>query len=447
MQERSEIVAAVYSHRDKKEANSALLIVVLLAFALRFVVAAFLIDDVLNPARDHWKFGWETGRLASSLASGHGFSSPLFGQTGPSAWMAPAYPLLLAGVFKLFGIYSTASAWVILTLNCAFGALTCIPLNYIARVSCGPRVAIASAWAWALFPYSIDFSGEMIWSTTLNALLLTTALALTITLERKASAKLWAAWGLFWGFVGLTEPSLLTCLAASGIWLVYRLRQRGLPWAYFWRPALAGVVFCMAVSPWFVRNYCVFHKFVPFREGFGLVLYEGNTADTFEMFPDWANPAHNYAELAAYTRLGEGAYMIKKQQEAIEEITAHPARFGMATLRRIVFTWTGYWDFSPAYRKIEPFALPNVFMTTGLTMLSGSGLIFLFERSFRFALLFAALLVVYPAVYYISQISMSYRHPLDPLLLLLAVSVFCPCKAESAYPAVTSELQQLGTTR
>jgi hypothetical protein len=59
-------------------------------------------------------FGWETGRIARSIASGQGFSSPFASGTGPTAWLAPIYPYLLAGVFKVFGVYTNASAVAIL---------------------------------------------------------------------------------------------------------------------------------------------------------------------------------------------------------------------------------------------------------------------------------------------------------------------------------------------
>jgi hypothetical protein len=124
----------------------------LMALALRLAVVSFLVRDQLDPARDHWAFGWETGRLARSLALGHGFGSPLFGWTGPSAWMCPGYPALLAGVFKVFGIYSKASAYAILSLNCLFAALTCLPLRSIARTVFCERTGVMAAWVWALFP-------------------------------------------------------------------------------------------------------------------------------------------------------------------------------------------------------------------------------------------------------------------------------------------------------
>jgi hypothetical protein len=56
---------------------------VLAALAIRLIVMAFSYTNRLDPARDHWTFGWETGRVAQAIASGHGFSSPYPEPTGP----------------------------------------------------------------------------------------------------------------------------------------------------------------------------------------------------------------------------------------------------------------------------------------------------------------------------------------------------------------------------
>ena len=45
----------------------------------------------------------ETGSIAHSLATGKGFSNPFLRDTGPTAWLTPVYPLLVAAAFKLFG--------------------------------------------------------------------------------------------------------------------------------------------------------------------------------------------------------------------------------------------------------------------------------------------------------------------------------------------------------
>src|SRR4051812_28110541 len=80
--------------------RKALVWMALLGLILRLAMVCFLYQEQMAPARNHWVFGWETGQIAGSIAAGHGFASPLHGETGPTAWMAPLYPYLLAGIFR-----------------------------------------------------------------------------------------------------------------------------------------------------------------------------------------------------------------------------------------------------------------------------------------------------------------------------------------------------------
>ncbi|MGB8595973.1 MAG: hypothetical protein WCD48_10735, partial [Candidatus Sulfotelmatobacter sp.] len=80
--------------KPKTEGNvrSSLFWIMLVALALRLVVMSFLYPERTDPARDHWRCGGEAGRIARSIAQGEGFSNPLFGKTGPTAWLAPVFP-------------------------------------------------------------------------------------------------------------------------------------------------------------------------------------------------------------------------------------------------------------------------------------------------------------------------------------------------------------------
>src|SRR3984885_13371652 len=120
-------------------------------------------------SEDNFSFGWEMGRIGASLASGHGFSNPFGPPTGPTAWEPPLYPYLIAGVFRIFGIYSQASAFILLTLNSVFSALTCIPIFLIARRIFSQKVAVSSAWAWALLPNVMFWCTRWVWETSLSA--------------------------------------------------------------------------------------------------------------------------------------------------------------------------------------------------------------------------------------------------------------------------------------
>jgi hypothetical protein len=103
--------------------------------------------------------------------------------TGPTAWEPPLYPFLIGGVFKLFGVYSTASALVLLTLNSVASALTSVPIFLIAKRSFGERVAVWSSWAWALLPPVMYWCTRWVWETSLAALLLAVLFWLTLEFE------------------------------------------------------------------------------------------------------------------------------------------------------------------------------------------------------------------------------------------------------------------------
>src|SRR5271169_5160388 len=130
-------------------ARRSLFCMVVVALLLRLVVMAFLYPERTDPYRDHWRLGGESGRIARSIALGEGFSNPLFGKTGPTAWLAPVFPYLLAGIFKIFGVYSKASAIAALAQDCLFSALTCIPVYFIAKKHFGEPAAAWAGWLWA----------------------------------------------------------------------------------------------------------------------------------------------------------------------------------------------------------------------------------------------------------------------------------------------------------
>jgi len=385
------------------------------ALVIRLAIVPFLYTEWLDPfVLEHWAFG----RVARSIASGHGFGSP-FADTGASALLPPVYAYLLAGIFKVFGIYTKTAIVAAASLNSLISAFTCIPVYYLARKCFGVRVALWSAWGWALSPYGIYFSADWLWSTCLFTLLLLLVFLAALYLEEKTGLLPWAGWGLFCGVTALTEPVVLSVLPFLGAWTCYRLHLRGRRW---FLPGLMAFLCCVAVlAPWTVRNYEIFHRFVPIRDGYGLELYLGNSGYSRH----WANrsvhPNHNDAELAEYENTGEIAYMDHKRRQAMDYIAAHPGWFVWMTMRRAVYMWTGYWSFDRQYLSEEPMDPPNVLVATILSGLALAGLWAAFREKRALAIRFAGVLFFFPLAYYISHPEVYYFRPLDPLILVLGM--------------------------
>jgi 4-amino-4-deoxy-L-arabinose transferase-like glycosyltransferase len=400
------------------DARRSLLWMVLVALALRLAVMCFLYPERTDPYRDHWRMGGEAGRIARSIALGEGFSNPLFGKTGPTAWLAPVFPYLLAGIFKLFGIYSTASAIVALALDCLFSALTCIPVYFIARKHFGGPAAVWAGWGWAFFPYAIFFSADFIWATTLTTLLMTLVFLSAIYLETSWSAWLWLGFGVLSALGGLTDPVVMSVAPVLGAWAWYRRYRSGRAWCL---PGAAAVLaVAVVVAPWFIRNYETFHKVIPFRSCLGLEVYFGNNQDSWHWGPPGYHPSDNENEWREYQRLGEIAYTSKKFHEGLAFISSHKALYVTQTLRRIVYLWTGFWSFSHRYLQEEPADPLNMVFCTGLTVLTLIGLrrAWLLNRSI--AMPYVLVFLFFPIIYYLTHPEDYYRRPIDPQYVVLA---------------------------
>ena len=74
-------------------------------FLIRVLYITIVHTYRIRPDEDHLQFGWEMGRIARALATGYGYADPFTGHSGPTAWSPPLYPLLIAAVFKVFGVY------------------------------------------------------------------------------------------------------------------------------------------------------------------------------------------------------------------------------------------------------------------------------------------------------------------------------------------------------
>lgn len=386
----------------------------LVALGVRLAVIPFVYHEWMDPfVLEHWAFGL----IARSIASGHGFGRP-FAQTGASALLPPVYSYLLAGIFKIFGIETKASVLAALSLNSLFSALTCIPVFLLAKRAFGERVAKWAGWGWAFSPYGVYYGADWAWSTCLVTLELACLFLFAWRLESSRRIRGWILFGLLGGFAALTEPVTLSVVPLLALWTLYRRYRQNLSWK---TPMLAAALAALAIlSPWFLRNYELFHRFIPVRSGFGLELYIGNNGYSQHWVNRTFHPNHSDAELSEYERTGEMAYMDHKLHQAKDYIRSHPAWFAWMTFRRIIYMWTGYWSFDREYLKDEPLDPPNILVNTTMTVLGFIGLRRVFKRDAALAIRFAIVLLFFPLTYYISHPETYYFRPVDPLIVILA---------------------------
>jgi 4-amino-4-deoxy-L-arabinose transferase-like glycosyltransferase len=392
--------------------------IVLVALLLRLAVIIIGHTYRITPRRDHFQYGWEMGRLARSIALGQGFSSPTDLPTGPSAWAPPVYPYILAGVFKLFGIYTAASAFVILTFNSIFAALTCLTLFWIGKRIYNPSVGRATAWAWAVFPYAIYWPTRVVWETSLTAFLLSVALLLTLRLADEPHWRRWFLFGLLWGLILLTNTAVVSMMPVCVLWLLYQRPRR----SQFAAAALCVVIALLVATPWVVRNYRVFGKFVFIRDNLPLEMHEANNARSEGLWTRNEHPGNDSNAMRNFQELGELRFMEEKKEQVREFIRQHPGQFLRFTLERAIYFWiappqaTIIAGYDMWVSRHVNFALGAIFAFAGLWLT--------LRNRIHGGFLLACFLLIYPLPYYLVQPFVRYKHPIEPEMLLLVVYVF-----------------------
>ena len=379
----------------------------------------------IRPFEDHFDFGWEMARIARALVTGYGYADPFItGHTGATAWLPPAYTLVIAAAFKLFGVYTPLSAWVLLTLNSIFSAAT-VPAIYEIAVRCfNRRVAVWSAWIWALYPAAMQYAVRWVWEMSLTTMLFAWVLVIALRVcgigeppdENPQTTRRWLLFGLLWGLIALSNPSLLLFLPVCGLWMLSGAQRKS---PAFGKAVLAGVVFGACLAPWAWRNWMVFHAFIPIRGNFGAELYLGNAPESIAM--PWGTSVTSENDLGEYARLGEVEYVKQRGEMAKAYIAGHPRRFAELSLKRFYFFWAGVPHPLDRAPWIEYFRELNfcLFSVTGLM-----GLALALKRRIPAGALFAWAFLLLPLTYYFITVQARFRHPLEPLITILTVYLF-----------------------
>ncbi len=396
-----------------RERRSTIVWIVLAAFVVRLALLFFL--QTYRPGRmDDYSIPSEITNVATSIAWGHGFSSPLNGDsTGPTAWIPPAYPYFVALVFRILGVMTQPSIIFIFVVQCLFAALTVIPILGIAKRTVGMRAGWWSAWVWALFPWFIKWSATWLWETSLSALLLSLLLWYALSLPEASSRRPWIGFGALWGLTLLVNPTLATFFPVSLAWCGYELYRHKKEWL---KPVLSSVLLCVVVvSPWLLRNRVVFGQWVFIRSDFGYGFALGNYHGSLGRGWGGSDPTGNQKEFQKYWRMGEIAYVRSRQEQAFQFVRQYPMEFIELTAKRVSYFWDGS---SIDYRTPIPwYWMPSSYGVLSFLLLPA--LLVAHRGRLHAWPMFLGGLLLYPLPYYLTFSVARYRHPIEPLMVLL----------------------------
>jgi hypothetical protein len=375
--------------------------ILMLALAPRL----FVLWVVIAHYPQNWLYGRgiELGTLAQSVASGHGLSSPFGGATGPTALLAPGYPIFVAASFRFFGPFSRNAAAALMLMQLCFSLFTVLLVVKLSHLLFGARAASLAGVFWAV-SLPLIWMPTIFWDTCLSTLLLTGMIAIAMRPAQDSGV----ISGAYTALAGLVNPALLPTLLAILGWLAWRQwRVRR------WYLPSALLVFCLLYASWPVRNARMLHAVVLTRSTVGLELWMGNHPGAHGFLEETQFPLFNRYEFDRYAALGEIAYMRDKSSAAWAWVRVYPVDFLRLCAIRIWRFWTGTGN-----RDGSIFFACQAVLTSTLG-LAGIWRLIVTHRA-RVAALFSLPLILFPLPYYMTHAEFRYRLVIDPLLTVLA---------------------------
>ena len=337
-------------------------------------------------------------KIAQNFLSGKGLiSSP-----DRIAYRPPLYPLSLSGIYYLFG----NGYWPIRIVQAILDALTCIMVYFLGKNILNKRTGVIASLICTIYPFFIFFTGFELTETLFIFLLILTFLSLIKTSE-SFSRKYFVWDGILLGLSALCRPLIagFAPFVLMGLALNLRPNKKEI----LTNLGIVVLFFLLTLSPWVIRNFLHFKKFVPLTTYSGQVIWEGNNPlSTGGPCGYWPKGIEKLSEIEQDRYLG-GA--------AIEIIRDNPKRFIKLMGKKFI----RFWNIVPNYEGFSSFKYRIISMLSDGIILPLSILgIILSLRIRRKMLLFYLIIIFFTFFHMIFLASIRYRVPIMPFMIIFS---------------------------
>src|SRR5579862_7813826 len=389
---------------------SQLLFIFLAAFGVRAAIYFSFPDYGTIPPR-------EMERVSRCWAEAGEFCNPYATPTGPTAHVAPVYPVILGSLYRIFGAYSPHAmlaqailSWTLCALRCAL----LLPLAVALRLPRNIGMIAAILSIFFISAFHTELRGA--WDAPLIALCMMGLVWFASGFSGASSFNLAAApfRGLAIGLALLINPALLPVIAGYCLLAAYAYWPGLRRYAAWLLLVAAGTL--VVLTPWALRNLRALGSPILFRSNFGLELALSFSVDGAASVLDPEglrnDPAIDAGLSNQVAEMGEVAFNRQQKKEAWDRIRNDPQKAAHIVAAHIVYFW-----FPPASNRIFRLLL------AGLTVAAFLGMAILWRQSVKAAILILAIWVTFPLIYYIAAWSSRYRYPMEWTMLLCAAAV------------------------
>jgi len=300
--------------------------------------------------------GMENETIALNLLAGKGYSYAYIINEMPSALVGPVYTAALYVHFLLFG-----KNYLFVELSQALiGALSALVLALVGRKLAGDRVGIVSGILSALYPTYAYWCALPI-QLTVDVFMLELCICMVmVAMERQKTG--WHILAGAWiGLTALSKSFYLSFLFLYLAWFWVWKRPKIKSWIYV--ACLWGISAAVVISPWSIRNYRVFHQWVPLTTNGGANLWYGNNPlATGALYAKDGRPMLSVVPQELMQKLAQAKTEAEKDrlfgQAARDWIKSHPGEF----FRLVPLRLRAMWWFDPEMATSFPVVRKAVYV-------------------------------------------------------------------------------------
>ncbi len=293
--------------------------------------------------------------IARAIASGRGFSDPFGVETGPTAWMPPVYPVLLAALLKVFGEVQPVVYCVVVLQNLALVFGGWVVLRFSRRTATRPGDVMA---ALVLYLLALCYEFNLCFQFTHDHWIVTLVLSAMVVLADRMSLRAPGSaasigWGVFGALSALTSPVL------GFVWAILTINQ----FASFRkiRPfGLSVLLAVLIVAPWVARNYWMLDRFIPIKSNAFYELYQSNDMEADGLLQRKTATTHPFAgeneARKRYQEIGEVRFLDEFREKFLRSLRRDPLAYVTKVGNRLLAATVLYHPYNPNERDVSYWA-------------------------------------------------------------------------------------------
>lgn len=263
----------MFSLKNEKKITKIILLITCAAFFLVCLYSILrygnstLLGKLSKPNNDDVKFIRSAWILAET--GNYVYHNP----PNPTVFMMPGLPFSVAFFVLIFGKFGALTAFRI--FQAVLQTLGLLLIFFIGRRIFNSKVGVAAAILDA-FCIAEIWTANLFLTETCFKFFVLLLIYFTIYAIKEKKTRYYVLGGIAWGLATLFRPTIATFPI---IILIMWIKEKYTIKEMVKYTVIVSAIFCLILSPWWIRNYRIFHRFIPLTLATGNPMMQGTFID------------------------------------------------------------------------------------------------------------------------------------------------------------------------